>query len=100
MGGLKDLLAVNGTRSAGRTLSLDEFTQWLHEVLEFPECAGSDVDLSLTGDLYHRFLLMHAFDALTGEEADPTADICAITTVRELYLYYLFVISRPLEDRS
>ncbi len=38
-----------------------------------------------------------AFDDLTGALANPTADIEANVTIRDLYLYYLYVLSRPLE---
>jgi hypothetical protein len=41
--------------------------------------------------------MVQAFDVLTNLDAQPDVDIFRVSTVRHLYLYYLTVLSRPID---
>jgi hypothetical protein len=78
-------------------LSLDEFLQWIRNTLELADSPSPQSSLSALTDrdqlLNHRLIM--CFDELTATIAQPTGDINAVVTVRDLYLYYLFVTNRP-----
>jgi hypothetical protein len=79
-------------------LSAEEFVEWLVDAVEVPLALDLDSNLQriLQGDQLKWFRMVREFDVLTTNIANPDSDIRTIDTVRDLYLYYLYVISRPL----
>ena len=80
--------------------SLDEFLEWIQRTLGLPAPpqASTRLDQILGDDALARFLLVHAFDELTKGDASPIATIYMLDSARDLYLHYLEVLSRPMED--
>jgi hypothetical protein len=85
--------------SDDRLLGLDQFCSWFSSTVNSGTCVEPEAQLSnwLGEDVIMGFRFSVAFDDLTGALANPTADIEANVTIRDLYLYYLYVLSRPLE---
>lgn len=83
--------------SAGVPLALDEFIRWVRETIATETKILPSTRLSefLGEDIHLHFLIFDAVDRLTGLQSDPTTDIMGVVTVRDLYWYYLYVLSRP-----
>lgn len=79
--------------------TLDEFLEWFAATIRSTEIVTPEASVHalLKHDALRIFQFTLAFDVLTGPGASPTADIERCKSLRELYLYYLYVMSRPLE---
>ena len=85
-----------------RILDADQFSIWLASAVELN--STPDIDARLDEDLgidhlKYALQLVHEFDKLVEGQAPIREDIYhEIRTVRDLYLYYLFVCQCPLSE--
>lgn len=87
--------------TTGMPLSMGAFCEWVREVIGSPDQVrpGAEIAALLTGDTLRHFALVRAFDELTESDAVPSSELLGVSTVREMYLHYLYVIAKPPEEQ-
>ena len=83
----------------GPVLDIDTFIEWLRTATKLPRSIAMEDSLSeLTNcDIFAHFRLVEAFDELTSSVAEPDPNFYLCESVRDFYLHYLYVLSKPLE---
>ena len=82
-------------------LSLDNFAEWVAEVLNL-EAAPSPVDRLddlADGDQVSRYILALKLDDLVDPDVESSVEVFEISDVRGLYLHYLYLCMAPRTTR-
>jgi hypothetical protein len=80
-----------------RLLTLDEFLEWVRSTLGSQDRPDPELTMSqiFKRDSLEHLEFLNAFDDLVRELATPSSEVFNASSMRELYMHYLYVCSRP-----